>query len=151
HPVVNAELLGDTAGVVDLRHRAARALDVAALPETHRDTDDLVAGLEQECGCHRGVDAARHSGQDSHQADLRRSTAGGITSRARSTSASVLVAPSDRRRAPLAASVDTPMAVSTCDGSTAPLVQAEPADAQTPAPSRRTSRASDSTPANERW
>src|SRR5205823_8534797 len=134
----------------DLGHRTAGALDVA-LPEAHRDADHVVAGLEEHGRGDRGVDAARHGGQDLHNEDRSRSTAGGMTSRARSTSSSVVVAPSDRRREPAARSLGTPIAVSTWEGSTAPLVHAEPAEAHTPAPSRRTRRASDSTPANEIW
>src|SRR5207302_4962839 len=121
------------------------------LPQPHGDADDLVPGLEQHGGGDRGVDAARHGGQDSHYDDLSRSTAGGMTSRARSTSASVVVTPRERRRAPSARSVGTPIAVRTWDGSTAPLVQADPADAHTPAPSSSTSNASDSTSPNDRW
>ena len=92
--VVDAELLGDAAGVVDVADRAAARVAVAA-PQLHRDPDDLAAGVEQEGGRDRRVDAAAHGdehGRAGHvvtSAAQRRSlaTAVGITSRARSTSA----------------------------------------------------------------
>src|SRR5205085_11394775 len=152
----DAELLGDTAGVVDLGDRAATGVDVG-FPQAHRDTDHLMARLEQQRRGNRGVDAARHGGQDSHRpsaasraafggaqlravavelrsppaaqrpsADRRRSTDAGTTSRAWSTPASVVVAPSDRRNAPMARAAGTAIAVSPWDGAPAPPVHPEP-------------------------
>ena len=79
------------------------ASDVAA-PQLHGDADDVVALVEQQGGGHRRVDAARHGDQDLHRPRPRhrpwvsRATAAGTALRARSTSASVVVVPSDRRR-----------------------------------------------------
>ena len=46
HEVVDVELLGDTAGIVDVGHRAAAGVAVAA-PQPHRDADDVVTGVDQ--------------------------------------------------------------------------------------------------------
>ena len=56
---------------------------------------------------------------------------------ARSTSDSVVVRPSVIRSAPPDQFGATPMAASTCDGSIAPLAQADAADAHSPAWSSR--------------
>jgi hypothetical protein len=67
---------------------------------------------------------------DSYIPNVRsRSTAGGITARAWSTSFSVLDHPSDKRNDPLAVDGSTPIAMSTCDSSIAPLAQDDAADA----------------------
>ena len=81
---------------------------------------------------------------------LARATAAGTTCRARSTSASVVVCPSVRRRAPRACDGEYPIAKSTWLGSMAPLAQADPAEAATPSSSSTTSRASLSTPSMRR-
>ena len=73
-------------------------------------------------------------------------TAAGIAVTASSTSASVVVRPSDSRSAPAAHVRSTPIAASTCDGSIAPLAHADAADAHTPASSSRNSSASLSMP-----
>ena len=80
-----------------------------------------------------------------------RATAAGTAIAARSISAGLVVGPSVRRRLDRASSLGTPMARSTGLGSSAPLAQAEPADAQTPASSSRTSSASLSMPGMRRW
>ena len=64
-------------------------------------------------------------------------TAPAMASMASSTSASVVVRPRLRRSAPAAQRRSTPIAASTCDGSIAPLAQADAADAHTPAWSSR--------------
>ncbi len=46
HQVIDAQLLGDAAGVVDVGHRAAPGVAFAA-PEPHRDAHHLVAGGDQ--------------------------------------------------------------------------------------------------------
>src|SRR5581483_8973779 len=149
HVVGHTELLSDTPSVLDVGDRAAARVAGAA-PELHRGPDDVVALLQQQGGGHRRVDAARHGGEHAHQRPRRRATASGTTLRARSTSSSVVVGPSDSRTLLSASAASMPMAVSTCDGSMAPLVQAEPAEAQTPASSSRISRASLSIPSNRR-
>src|SRR4029079_17256827 len=113
-----------------------------ATPQLHRHTDDVVALLEQQCARDRGIDPAAHGEQDLHQTSSRRScvTLSATTSTARSTSASVVVWPSDIRNAPCAREVGTPIASSTCDGSIAPLAHADAALAQTsPSCSRNSS------------
>ena len=65
-----------------------------------------------------------------------RPTASVIASIARSTSPSVVVCPKLRRNAPMVSSALSPIAAKTCEGSIAPLAQAEAAEAQ-----RRESRA----------
>ena len=108
--VHDAELLGDPAGVLDVAHRAAARVTRAA-PELHGGAHDVVTLLQQQRGRDRGVDATGHGDEDLHA--RRRATASATTEAARSTSASVVVAPSDRRSAPLASSAGTPIAEST--------------------------------------
>ena len=55
HEVVDAELLGDPPRVVDVGHRAAAGVAVAA-PQLHRDADHLVARLLQQQRGDRRVD-----------------------------------------------------------------------------------------------
>src|SRR5690606_33578292 len=154
--VVDAELVGDPAGVVDVGHRAAARVGLAA-PQLHGDADDLVALLLEERGRDRGVDAARHGDQDPHagapedENARRRSTAAGTASSAASTSASVLDQPSERRRLPAATSRGTPMAASTWLGSWAPEAQEDAADAKTSRSSSSTSSASASMPGMHTW
>ena len=155
HQVIDAELLRDAAGVVDVGHRAAAGVTVAA-PQLHRDADDLVTGALQQQRGNRRVDTTGHRAHHLHDAlrpapaVLRRrswSTETPMTSIARSTSAAVVVWPSVSRSAPSALDRSTPIAASTCDGSMAPLAHAEAADAHTSASSSRKSSASDSIPA----
>ena len=70
---------------------------------------------------------------------------GGITSSTRSTSASVLNRPREKRTDPCAKLNGTPMARSTCDGSNVPEVHADPDEAQIPAWSSMSRIASPST------
>src|SRR5690606_34612589 len=130
--VGDAELLGHPAGVVDVGHRAAAGVGLAA-PEPHGHADHLVAGRQQAGGGHRRVDAARHGDEHLHAATSRsRAAAAGTDASARSTSAALLDHPSDRRSAPRASSAGTPIAASTWDACWAPLAQAEAAEAHTP-------------------
>ena len=138
------ELLGDAAGVVDVGHRAATGVAVAA-PQPHRHADDVVAGIA----------AARAAATDESTPPLSATStfiartpacAGGDTAStmttvaARSTSAAVVVSPSVSRKRPGPRSVGTPIAASTCDGSIAPLAHADAALAHTPASSSRYSK-----------
>ena len=63
-----------------------------------------------------------------------------------STSSAVFCLPNENRSAATPSSRGTPMAVSTCDGSTAPVEQAEPEEQAIPARSRCISSASLSVP-----
>src|SRR2546425_1112734 len=63
----------------------------------------------------------------------------------KSTSSVVVERPSEERTAPIAQSSGTPIATSTCEGSTLPAVQAEPADTAMPLRSRARTMDSDST------
>src|SRR5207237_5285247 len=63
-----------------------------------------------------------------------------------STSSAVFCLPNENRRAATPSSRGTPMAVSTCDGSTAPVEHAEPEEQAIPARSRCISSASLSVP-----
>src|SRR5262249_19042557 len=62
-----------------------------------------------------------------------------------STSSTVVERPSDDRTAPIAQSSGTPIATSTCEGSTLPAVHAEPAETAMPLRSRPRTMDSDST------
>ena len=75
--VRDAQRLGHPAGVVDILAGAAGPLAVggfAMVVELQRDADDVVAGMLEQAGDDRGVDAARHG--DDHTCPLR--TAGKI-------------------------------------------------------------------------
>ena len=98
--VVDSQLLGNAAGIVDVADAAAAGVALAT-PQAHRDTDDLVAGLDQQCGRHRRVHPTAHRDHDLHTCTPRsRSTLATSTSIARSTSAAVVVRPSVSRSAP---------------------------------------------------
>src|SRR6185295_4461510 len=57
----DAELIGNTARIEKVVERAAAALDRGtAFPQTHRDADDVVSGLDQQRSCQGAVDAAAH-------------------------------------------------------------------------------------------
>ena len=56
----------------------------------------------------------------------------GMISNARSTSESVVVLPNEKRRLARASSRETPMAVRTWEGLMEPLLQADPAEQQSP-------------------
>ena len=67
HVMRNADALGDRAGVVDIAAGAAGALAVgrrAVVVKLQRDADDIVAGVGQQRGGDRGIDAARHRDDD---------------------------------------------------------------------------------------
>src|SRR5579884_1356495 len=152
--VLDAELTGDPAGVLHVGHRAAPGVAVAP-PQLHGRPHHLVAGTDQLGGGDRGVDTTRHGDEHLHGATVAvwrsRATTLGTSARARSTSAPVLHQPRDRRRAERASSGGMPMANSTWLGSSAPLAHADPAEAATPASSRRKRSASLSTPGMRRW
>ena len=50
--MIDPELLSDATSVVDVGDRAAPRVAVAA-PKPHRDTDDVVPGVDQLRRCHR--------------------------------------------------------------------------------------------------
>ena len=139
---------GNAAGVVDIGNRAAAGVALAT-PQAHRDTDDIMAGVDQLGRGHRRIDAAAEGDEDLHAASAR---AQALRRRRRcrrsprSTSAAVVVRPRVSRNAPAGAFVGTPMAASTCDGSIAPLAHDDAALAHTPASSSRYSNASFSMP-----
>src|SRR5690606_37230602 len=128
----------------------------------HGDPDARIAFFEEQGGGHGAVHAAAHRhhhpafGSSRHlssrpfsRALHRRrslSTSGGTTSRTRSTSSRVLLAPSENRMALSASSRDCPMARSTWEGSMEPEAQAEPVDASIPRMSRLSRSDSPSTP-----
>ena len=73
----------------------------------------------------------------------------GMVSHARSMSDAVVKRPTEKRRLARARSFERPMALSTCEGFTDPLVQAEPAEQQIPFSSRRINAPSLSMPSKE--
>ncbi len=52
HEMVDVQLLCDTPGVVDIGDRTAAGIALAA-PQAHRDTDDVVTGIDQFGGGNR--------------------------------------------------------------------------------------------------
>src|SRR5713226_6827734 len=78
-------------------------------------------------------------------------TAAGTTFKAKSMSAGVVCRPRLKRRLARASSGARPMAVRTCDGSTAPEEQAAPVEHARPFKSRAMRRASPSTPGKTRF
>ena len=155
HVMRDTQRVGDVARVIDRVERAAGTVGhrVAVAEQLHGGADHLVALLDQTGGGHRAVHAARHGHQHalSHGRASRRASVPWRPRRAsppptRSTSASLLPCPRLNRTAPRARSLGTPMAISTCEGSTAPVEQADPPEAATPARSRCMSRASLSAP-----
>ncbi len=112
HQVLDVELLRDAPGIVDVADRATAGIALAT-PQLERHADDVVTVVAEQGGRHRRIDASGHGDQDLHDrppgaySEKRRScsTAGGMTARAWSTSASVLDQPSDRRSAPAARSL----------------------------------------------
>src|ERR1700682_4664838 len=78
-------------------------------------------------------------------------TAAGTTFMAKSMSAEVVWRPRLKRRLARASSGGKPMAVSTCDGSTAPEEQAAPVEQARPFKSSAMRRASPSTPGKTRF
>ena len=119
----DVELGGDPPGVVRGIERAAALLDlgvrVGDIVQPHPDAHDLVSGLVQERRRDRRVDAARHGDEDPAHAGTPwprgsaatiaaptriDATTRGTISQAVAISSSVVVRPSDRRRAPRASS-----------------------------------------------
>ena len=127
HQVVDAQLLRHAAGVVDVGHRAAAGVAVAA-PQPHGDAHHLVAVAQQLGRGDRRVDAAAERHQHLHDAPpsrrrTRRSRCDGAARRPRRRGRHRprwWWRPSVRRSAPSASSRGTPIAASTCDGSIAP-------------------------------
>ena len=106
-------------------------------PELHGGPDDVVAVVLEEGGGDRGVDTTGHGHEDLHAAPSRsRSTTPGSPSRR-----GLCPHPTSSGRGTAQTAeggcLGTPMAISTWLASIAPLVQAEPAEAQTPASSSR--------------
>src|SRR6185312_6206214 len=143
--VRDADAFAHAARVVDRIERAARAVGhvVAVAEELHRRPDHLVALLGERGRGDGRVDTARHGREHAaanvrHQATApvkRRAlaTRAGKRSAIRSMHSSVVSAPRLMRTADTANSRGTPNAASTCDGSTLPLVHAEPDEQATPA------------------
>ena len=107
HEVVDAELLGDAAGVVDVGHRAAAGVAVAA-PQLHRHADDVVTGVDQSAAAtDESTPPLSATSTFTRPVPCRRRTTESTIDRRwrRSTSAAVVVRPSDSRSAPRARSV----------------------------------------------
>jgi hypothetical protein len=67
--VGDADLGGDAPRVVQVVDRTAGAeadLPLALVVQLHRQADDLMALLREQCGGDRRVDPARHSNDDAH-------------------------------------------------------------------------------------
>ena len=61
--------MGHAAGVVQVVEAAAgpeRLGAVALVVQLHRQADDVVAGLDEQAGGDRRIDAARHGDDDAH-------------------------------------------------------------------------------------
>src|SRR5207244_5434459 len=150
------ELVGDQLRVGDRVQRAARTVGdtVAIAEQLHRRADHLVALLDEQRGGDGAVHAARHRDEHSHRwrtADNDRtfSTTRGKAPATASTSSMVLSLPKENRSAAMPSSRGTPIAVSTCDGSTDPVLHADPDEQAMPARSRCISSASLSVPGME--
>ena len=61
--VFDAESVGDSSGVVDIGHSATPRVRWTT-PQLHRDSDNLVTGLEQQRCRNRRVDTTRHGDHD---------------------------------------------------------------------------------------
>src|SRR4029077_18553251 len=127
---------------------------VAVAEQLHRGADHVVALLDEQRGGDGAVHAARHRDEHSHRwrtADNDRtfSTTRGKAPVTASTSSMVLSLPKENRSAAMPSSRGTPIAVSTCDGSTDPVLHADPDEQAMPARSRCISRASLSVPGIE--
>src|SRR5690348_3176489 len=153
--VRNAELVGDQSRVGDRVQGAARTVGyvVAIAEQLHGSPDDVVAGVHEEGGRDGGVDAAGHGDENAvgHRcstADSARtfSTIFGMAPMTASTSSSLLSFPNEKRSAATPSSRGTPMAVRTCEGSTAPVEHADPDEQAIPARSKCIKRASLSVP-----
>ena len=58
--MIDAELLRNPAGIVDIGHRTTTGVAVAT-PQPHRDADNLVAGVDQFRRSNRRIDATAES------------------------------------------------------------------------------------------
>jgi len=117
--MIDSELLGHAPRVVDIAHAAASGVTLTT-PQAHGDTHDLMPLLEQKGSGDRRIDTSGHGDKYFHGVSpwvrLRRSSRRGVqrplaaerirsialatTVAASSTSVSVVVCPSDMRRAP---------------------------------------------------
>src|SRR6266704_1572350 len=158
HVVRDAEPVGHVPRVADRVERAAGPVGhrVAVAEQLHGGADDVVPRLHQQ-GCGDGrVHAPRHGNENAlpHRwstADscLTFSTIFGSAPITASTSSAVFSLPNEKRSAATPSSGGTPIAVSTCDGSTAPVLQAEPEEQAIPARSRCINSASLSVPGRD--
>ena len=129
---------GHRTGIVDIGHRAAAGVGLAA-PQLEGGADDLVPGLDEQRRRHRRVDPSRHG--DEHPlavtpAPRRARGPGGGEGSANAVPGGVDVRPGGRppERQPQRAgrrARSTPSAASTWDGSCAPLAQLDAAPAST--------------------
>src|SRR5207245_5732495 len=126
---------------------------VAVAEQLHGGADHVVTLLDEERGGDGGIHPAGHGDEDAlaHRcktADraLTFSTLFGRAAMSASTSSSVFSLPNENRSAATPRSRGTPIAVRTCDGSTAPVEQAEPDEQAMPARSRCIRSASLSVP-----
>src|SRR5207245_1798680 len=151
--VRDAELVRDELRVGDRIERAARTIGdaVAVTEQLHRRADHVVTLLDEQRRGDGAIHAAGHRDQHSHRcktvaSDRTFSTMRGSAAATASTSSMVLSFPNENRSAATPSSRGTPMAVSTCEGSTAPVEQADPEEQAIPARSRCISNASLSVP-----
>src|SRR5438093_2051672 len=156
HIVRDAQLVCDELRVRDRVERATRTVGhaVAVTEQLHRGADDLVPLFDEQRRGDGAVDAARHGNQHPHRwrtvdSDRTFSTIRGSTAVTASTSSTVLSLPKENRSAATPSSRGTPMAVSTCDGSTVPVVQDDADEQAMPARSRCISSAALSVPGIE--
>src|SRR6267143_117554 len=151
--VWNAELVRHQLRVGDRVEGAAGTVGdgVAVTEQLHRRADHVVTLFDEQGRGDRGIDAARHRNEHSHRcstADKDRtfSTILGSAAATAATSSSLLSIPNEKRSAATPSSRGTRIAVSTCDGSTVPVLQADPDEQAIPARSRCISNASLSVP-----
>src|SRR2546428_2981210 len=167
HDVVrDAEPVGDELRVGDGVERAARPVGdaVAVAEQLHRRADDVVPRLHEQRRRHgavhppghRDANALRHLSLllpvhrcSTADSALTFSTIFGSAPATASTSSEVLSLPKENRSAAMPSSRGTPIAVSTCEGSIAPVLQADPEEQAIPARSRCMSSASLSVPGME--
>src|SRR5207245_9355917 len=121
---------------------------VAVAEQLHGGADHVVTLLDEERGGDGRIHSARHGDENAlaHRcktADraLTFSTIFGRAAMSASTSCSVFSLPNENRSAATPRSRGTPIAVRTCDGSTAPVEQAGPEGQAMPERSRRHRRA----------
>src|SRR5256712_11720442 len=162
--VRDPELVGHEPGVGDRIEGAARTVGdgVAVAEQLHGGADYVIPFLHQDRRSDRAVDSPGHGDENTighldlpPHSNHRWSTALrartfwtilGSTATVASTSSSVFSLPNENRSAATPRSRGTPIAVRTCDGSTAPVEQAEPEEQAIPARSRCIRSASLSVP-----